>query len=233
MAKRSNSEGRQYIYQKMTEGCNSFTLGMLDADVKIVWGKTFYVAFTIDISEYDLTDDEKVEAYYIFRNDNPQYFWLSNQIIYSTNSITVLTYDVYADGAIRQSTLQEIIDTVRNVYQSQISSQDSRYEKVLKLHDVLIGDVEYASDVSGEITHSIAGALTSEKSATCEGYSKVMQLMLNCYGISNIYVKGDAGGPHSWNLIYMNAGNWSWLDATWDDQVYEEFRHSYFFGGKR
>lgn len=231
MAKRSNSEGRQYLYQKLEEGCSSFTAGVQDAAAKTLWGETFYTAFVIDVSDYNLTADEKVEAYYTFRNDNPQYFWLSNQILYSDQTVTVLIYDAYREGKVRQEALNEILETVQSVYQSQIEASDSRYEKVLKIHDALIRDISYSEDTSRETAHSIAGALTSEKSAVCEGYTKVMQLMMNCYDIPNIYVTGYAGGGHAWNMVYMNDGKWYWLDATWDDQAYEDFQHTYFLVG--
>ena len=74
------------------------------------------------------------------------------------------------------------------------------YNKVLKIHDTLIGDIEYSEDVNIPIAHSIAGAMTSGRSAVCEGYAKVMQVMMNCYDIENIYVTGlGNGGGHAWN----------------------------------
>lgn len=122
----------------------------------------------------------------------------------------------------------------KNVYQSQISGEDDLYNKVLKIHDTLIGDIEYSEDINVPIAHSIAGAMTSEKSAVCEGYAKVMQVMMNCYDIENIYVTGlGNGGGHAWNMVGMDDGKYYWLDATWDDQLYEEFQHDYFLVGNQ
>lgn len=231
MQKRSHGEGRQYLYQELKEGCDQFTGSTQDAAGKELWDEIYYTAFTVDVSGYGLTNDEMVESYYTFRNDNPQYFWLSNEVIYSDTTVTVLTYDRYSDGDVRRGALDEILNTVQEVYQSRIEASDSRYEKVLTLHDTLIADISYSEDTSADIAHSIAGALTGERSAVCEGYAKVMQLMMNCYDIPNIYVTGYAGGGHAWNMVYMNDGNWYWLDATWDDQPYEQFRHDYFLVG--
>lgn len=107
---------------------------------------------------------------------------------------------------------------------------------MLKIHDALIKDVEYDENVysgeEAEISHSIAGAMTSAKTAVCEGYAKVMQLMMNYYDVENMYVTGIAnGGGHAWNMVRMNDGKYYWLDATWDDQEYEDFQHSYFLVG--
>lgn len=106
------------------------------------------------------------------------------------------------------------------------------YNKVLKIHDTLIGDIEYSEDVNIPIAHSIAGAMTSGRSAVCEGYAKVMQVMMNCYDIENIYVTGlGNGGGHAWNMVGMDDGKYYWLDATWDDQPYKQFQHDYFLVG--
>ena len=99
-------------------------------------------------------------------------------------------------------------------------------------HPFCLPYIEYSEDVSKSIAQSIAGALTSDRSAVCEGYAKVMQLLMNYYDITNIYVTGTAGGGgHAWNLVRMNNGGYYWLDATWDDQIYEAYQHRYFLVG--
>ena len=135
-------------------------------------------------------------------------------MLYSGQSLDVVTYDEYADGDIRKTALDEIINTSETVYQSQISGEDDLYNKVLKIHDTLIGDIEYSEDVNIPISHSIAGAMTSGRSAVCEGYAKVMQVMMNCYGIENIYVTGlGNGGGHAWNMVFLRGG-WFYIDVT-------------------
>lgn len=237
MGKRSNSAGRQYAYQKLMEICNAFTISVEAANRKQMGegGSIYYTAGTVRFDEYNLTDDEIIETYFTFRNDNPQFFWLSNSLVYGTGRMEVLTYNEYADGAIRHAALEEIIQTAQNVYQSKITSNDNNYEKVLKLHDTLIGDIEYAfTDMNRPTAHSIAGAMTSEKSAVCEGYAKVMQVMMNYYNIVNVYVTGTSEGEgHAWNMVSMSDGKYYWLDATWDDQVQESVRHKFFLVGNR
>lgn len=232
MSKRSNGEGRQRLYRNLEEICEAFTLSCEDAGTEYVSSKEYFVAGIANLYDYSLSAEEKIETYFMFRHDNPQYFWLSNQVLYSDSRLLILTYDNYKLGTERQETLEEIVETVSEVYQSQITISDSAYEKVLKIHDILIADIEYASDVSKPITHSIAGAMTSEKEAVCEGYTKVMQVMMNSYGITNIYVTGEGNGEgHAWNMVYMKDGKFYWLDATWDDQPYEIYQHDYFLVG--
>lgn len=232
MAKRSNGAGRQYVYQQLKAISRNFTVNGQDAGLETYSGNAYYIAGVVDLSNYNLTNTEKAEIYFTFRHDNPQYFWLSNSVLYGSNSLIVLTYDEYRDGAVRQSTLEEIVQTAQEIYQSAIDVSDSNYQKILKIHDALIADIEYSQDTSIPTAHSIAGAMTSGKSAVCEGYAKVMQVMMNQYGIMNIYVTGIAnGGGHAWNMVKMSDGRYYWLDATWDDQQYEEYQHQYFLVG--
>ena len=231
MSKRSNGAGRQHLYQQIEAACRDFTLNQNNAEVGSLNGSDYYMANAVGISDYELTSNEMVETYYTFRNDNPQYFWLSNRVIYSTSWVGVLSYADYQNGEARQTALEEIMQTLEDVYTSQICSTDSNYRKILKIHDALIADIEYDYELNIEIAHSIAGAMTSRKAAVCEGYAKVMRLVMNYYDIMNIYVTGDAGDGHAWNLVQMSNGNYYWLDATWDDQPYPEFQHTYFLVG--
>lgn len=231
MLKRSNGVSRQYAYQKLDELARKFTVNKENASGIDVGGEILQAAGIVDLEGYNLTAAEKVEVYFTFRHDNPQYFWLSNSVVYSNNSLVAVTYDEYQSGTTRFAVLEEIVGTMQTVYQSKILNGDDNYHKVLKIHDSLIADIEYSQDTTIPISHSIAGAMTSARSAVCEGYAKVMQVVMNCYGINNIYVTGDAGGGHAWNMVQMNDGNYYWLDATWDDQKDEIFQHDYFLVG--
>lgn len=231
MEKRSSTAGRQYMYRQMDAKCREFTLNQSNASADSIQGYPICKVATISLAGYPLSDEEKIQVYFTFRNDKPQYFWLSNMVVWSSNSVTLLTYDAYQSGTARMNAFKEILQTQKEVYMSQISDADSTYKKVLKIHDALIADIEYSYADYSEISHSIAGAMTSARSAVCEGYSKVMQLMMNRCGIENIYVTGEAGGAHAWNMVRMDDGKYYWLDATWDDQIDEIFQHQYFLVG--
>lgn len=127
-----------------------------------------------------------METYFTFRNDNPQFLWLSNAVVYGMNqtnkitSISLITYEEYASWSKRFQTLEEIMKTGEDVYLSKILDTDDTYTIVKKIHDALAQDIDYDYDHMNEIgpAHSIAGAMTSTKKAVCEGYSKVMQLWM-------------------------------------------------------
>ena len=232
MTKRSNTDSRQYLYRQLESGCRAFTISESDAGTVTTSGGSVYsAAFEVDLTGYDLSSDEKLEVYFTFRHDNPQFFWLSNTVVYSSRKVIVLTYDDYKTGAARKAAFDEIVNTVETVYRPQISSSDSLYEKTLAIHDTLIKEIDYSYDTSVAIAHSIAGALTSQKSAVCEGYAKVMQLLMNSCEVENIYITGYANGGHAWNLVRMSDGQYYWLDATWDDQTSIIYQHVYFLVG--
>ncbi|MDD3363026.1 MAG: dockerin type I domain-containing protein [Hespellia sp.] len=233
MVNRSNTSGRQELYNQMQKICDDFTLSGVDSTDFTMGNMNYHSAGTAMTSVNGMSDDDVIETYFTFRNDNPQYFWLSNWVVYGPNSIVVLTYADYANGMVRQNAFNNILSTLSTVYQNQILETDTKYQKTLKIHDTLIADIVYSYDVNIEIAHSIAGALAGSKSAVCEGYAKVMQLLLNEYNISNVYVIGDAGGGHAWNMVKMKDENYYWLDATWDDQPYEEIQHTYFLVGNQ
>ncbi len=229
MEKRSNSDGRQALYEMMYNAAIAESESGEDAKKATVSGTEYSIVTVLNgLEEYDFTRKELMETYFTFRNDNPQFFWLSNAVVYGMNqtnkitSISLITYDEYASWSERFQTLEEIMKTGEDVYLSKILDTDDTYTIVKKIHDALAQDIDYDYDHMNEIgpAHSIAGAMTSTKKAVCEGYSKVMQLMMNCYGIDNIYVTGTGnGGGHAWNLAGMDDGKYYWLDATWDDQT--------------
>ncbi len=64
--------------------------------------------------------------------------------------------------------------------------------------------------------HSSYGALLKGVTV-CESSSKAVTRILDRAGIRNVYVRGNAPGPHSWNHIYIN-GKWYMLDLTINDR---------------
>ena len=52
----------------------------------------------------------------------------------------------------------------------------------------------------------------------CESYALAMDRLLAAAGIPNMYVRGYAGGLHSWNYVQMPNGRFYLLDSTWNDK---------------
>ena len=106
------------------------------------------------------------------------------------------------------------------------SSQPDDYSKVKAIHDTLAANVSYdqsAVDSPGSkpAAHQIQGAASGK--AVCEGYAKAFKAACDAVGIPCVLQAGtlSAGalaGPHMWNMVQMDDGEWYAVDVTNDDQ---------------
>lgn len=116
--------------------------------------------------------------------------------------------------------------------------QSSSRETAIAIHDYLVNYLTYNILVSApwgttQEEYAAAEALTtkayeeyilstnqalSSKYAICEDYANLFrELCIRC-GIPCDMVIGEAGGPHSWNIVYVDD-QWLYMDCTWDDPV--------------
>ena len=80
--------------------------------------------------------------------------------------------------------------------------------------------------------HSAAGVfLSSTKKVVCEGYAKAFKLLCKKANLESALIVGNAGGPHMWNYVRMDDGNWYLVDVTWDDGRYDTFDTTYLLAG--
>ena len=102
----------------------------------------------------------------------------------------------------------------------------SEYQTALNLHDWLIDNMEYDSNL---IWSSAEAALTRHK-GTCQSYEAAYAKLLNAAGIENSELRDTADG-HTWNSVKLD-GEWYQIDCTWDDSTqkytYGDQRHLYF-----
>ncbi len=233
LALRSNGKGRQQLYNNMLLFCNGFE--SRSDDVQEVDGK--YIISDYLLSDFGLNDNEAVETWIVFRNDNPNFYWLANSITISTENESIRMYlqiyPEYSDGDVRAQYTQQL-KTALEEYVSITNGMETSLEKAFAIHNKLCAEISYATDTDGNPStetwaHNIIGVFIN-KSAVCEGYAKAYQLVLNILGIKNVYVTGVAGGvPHSWNMIQLDDGYWYWVDATWNDSVADGTYSSRYF----
>ncbi|MCL2300899.1 MAG: hypothetical protein FWC27_12225 [Firmicutes bacterium] len=99
----------------------------------------------------------------------------------------------------------------------------------LALHDQLIRRCAYAEDFTQAEKSTAYGALV-EGSASCEGYARAFQLLMDLQGIDCYIVTGEATNSagdavgHAWNKVRVE-GEWYQTDATWNDPVTEDGSH--------
>ncbi len=172
-----------------------------------------------------------VTAYF---SDHPQYFWLDSNFAYSISaSSTTLRLFVepdYYSAAVRIGTTESIAATEAR-WMKVLDRCPSDYEKVRVLHDLICRETDYAyaadgvTPEAGRWAHSIVGVMTG-RGATCDGYARAFQYMLNRCGIDAVTISGEGFdvadgvrrslGAHAWNAVKID-GEYYLVDVTWDD----------------
>ena len=194
-----------------------------DAEYKKVYNDNYaYVLAEVNYS--GITSDEAISVWKTFRDDYPLAYWFDTSVYYSDSSLYIVTDAAYAkasDRAVKRSRIQKTMS--KYLYEARL--QPTVYEQVMCLHDLIISDVDYAYNSSGQPSteawaHNVVGVV-EKKGVVCEGYARTYQLALNLLGIDNYFVTGVGGtgrdsGGHAWNLVNVDGG-WYWVDPTWDD----------------
>lgn len=127
----------------------------------------------------------------------------------------------------------EIINKkIDELYNSLINENSSDTEKIKVIHDYIINNSKYdsgRSDYSMDTYKSdIAYGPLLQGYGVCGGYSDLMQLYLEKFGLKNYRISSE---NHVWNAVYLN-NTWYHLDLTWDDPVTDNntnvLQHDYF-----
>lgn len=162
-----------------------------------------------------LTPDEAAAVWKTYKDDNPLYFWLSDTLSIQGEDAVLLAYEDYALTADRAEG-NALIDARVTALANELLSAGA-YDAALFVHDRLISGVDYSDEQSAPQAHNVIGALEGT-GTVCEGYARTFQLLLDWFGVENLFVTGAAGGEeHAWNLAKMDDGQWYWFDLTNDD----------------
>lgn len=212
--KMSNGAKLQAMYRELDSIAKDFHNNEAkDADSENVFA-------VINFESYGLTSDEALSVWQIYKLDHPLYYWISVGAEKTDDSLKLKVVPEYRYGAKRvrenktiESKLQGYLDLVKGV--------TDPYDIAWILQREICLNAEYERDEYGnpsdeEYCHNIIGILKG-KGTVCEGYSKLFSLLLNECGIDNVIVLGDAGEPHSWNMVKLKNGKWYYCDLTWDD----------------
>ena len=111
------------------------------------------------------------------------------------------------------------------------------YQKVQAIYNWITKNVRYDYAHLNDNTYKLqytAYAAAINKTAVCQGYANLFYRLANDAGIDCRIITGTAdggngvGGPHAWNIVKMDDGNYYCLDATWDEG---RSSYSYFLKG--
>lgn len=229
-------------------GYNTFYYDRLDDNQKLIYSsvansvKNLNDEAIVKLSkQYDMSkaaEDIKKSMEFFF-NDHPEIFYLNTDYQILTNSSALgnsikvyLGYSVSNKDELNNkiSEIKSGIKTLTN----DVSSNDTNYEKELKIHDNIAKTIDYYDydDITNipSVYHTAYSGI-SEKSAVCDGFTKLFQLALNEVGIDSILVTGKLDAdPHAWNMVKLDD-KWYNVDLTSDKTVKEKTGivvHSYF-----
>lgn len=179
------------------------------------------IVASFDYKQYGVTLSEAKEVWSFYRKDHPLFYWMAGYVSWNSAYIMVHTVPEYAYGSSRAKFNELVYDNIE-YYVSYAQGAPSDYDITLAYYDAILQNNRYAYESDGRTpesdlwAHSILGAF-QYNSFVCEGYAKLLQLLLNFSEVENRYIVGDANGSHCWNLVQMDDGKWYWFDATWDD----------------
>ncbi len=163
----------------------------------------------------------KVNYQDIFRyvyDDHPELFYIDFNrvsVMFAPFTSVVSMKMLYPKDRCEQMK-RDIADVVSKVERLCAASKD----KEKTVHDYLVQNVSYSTDLYASDAHSIKGALL-DGSAVCEGYARAFKLLCDAVELPCILINGtatDSNGnteKHAWNIIRKNKTNYH-VDVTWD-----------------
>lgn len=224
---------------------------------EIILPKTLILSFAKDSGdeEFKATVSETVlaitqPAIDALLYDNPEFFYVSmggeNSSTFSvphrkqesTDGMTVylrkLVFMMHTENLGEDESLAEGIEALQTAINHFPITGESRYERLLSIHEQLSAAVTY--DSSGCRPHCSAGALVDGR-AVCDGYAKAFKLLCDREGIPCVIVAGVAkqngrSEPHAWNYVQMEDGLWYGVDTTWDDVGPIATKHYFLVGAE-
>ena len=206
----------------------------------------------------DILGDDYQSAIEAFTHDNPDLFYLDVNKMYlnieTTTKMFKTKYNVYISAANESNYLSNEFQSTAQIEKAMLEIEQIKdaimanlkgtdYQKILYIHDYLIGSIEYDSTYEQIGTYSIYGSLVAKKSV-CEGYAKAFKYLLNCAGYECELMQGVATNSsgesenHAWNCVKIND-IWYEVDVTWDDPIViggngratNEMKYKYFLKG--
>lgn len=242
------NDAQKSLYRKIKAAAHAFYTGTAAAE-GVSYGSDeeklpcFAIVSNTDSS---LSNENTVKVISMFRNDNPMYFFVGNNYLYSMDydseteenyvgAVYIACVEEYTSGTARQAE-RRALETQITAAREQVEAQDTAWAKARAANDWLCNSLTYAYDASGNpddsmASHSIVGAFDERYcAAVCEGYAKAFQLLMNAAGVANAYIIGlGNGGGHAWNMAQMDDGYYYYFDVTWNDSTSSD---KYFAAGE-
>lgn len=188
-----------------------------------------YNTFNLDVLD---AVDETIAAFF---HDNSQYYFLSGNLALLDNGDYGVEF--YKPGDTREypgidfhkaadrRAIQDMIDQTFSEYEELTAQAASRYEITRLVYDKIASEWDYSADTFAPGAHDLFGGMGyAQDGIVCEGYSRMMDFILNNLGVPTIFVAGDMiatdgfpAGGHAWNIVQMDDAKYYYVDLTWAD----------------
>ncbi len=198
----------------------------------VILQKIYAMPEKIEIPEMGSSDLNKI--FTAISYDNPDLFFLGlNCRVYTEGLKTFFEPSYTMTLADYQKQLDELKTIIPVVIQG-AQKYSSLYEKELYVHDYIISNCVYIAPEGSPNANSMYGCLVEGK-ASCEGYSRAFQYLMNVLNIDNRLVTGESAEDgvnyvgHMWNYVVLD-GEGYFVDVTWDDPktATQVLRHTFF-----
>ncbi len=171
----------------------------------------------IDVSDYDLTEEQSAVLAQDLYDREPQFFYLQSGFSYSYWGSQVLT--LYFEYEITNKTERDaaikFVDDELDAIVATLPEGLDDFEKAIYFHDYLCLNYQYDTDY---LIYDVYNMLKNGK-GVCQAYTGVYDLLLERVGIKNSTANNDT---HIWNIVYL-GGKWYHIDSTWGDPVPDYF----------
>ncbi len=182
----------------------------------------------IDLSAYQISNDEMEVLFVDLVNMNPDLFYVVSATWSSIQAtgIVVSVTPIY-NPAYTVQNVQIFENAFNKAYSEAVPNPAgmSKLQIARACHDYLAQHMSYDTSLQKRDVY----AAFVEGTGVCQGYSLAYAAMMKRAGIPFDYVNSTAMN-HMWNVIQLD-GNWYHVDVTWDDPTVDRLgyvRHNYF-----
>ena len=186
----------------------------------------------------NLTENRNYYILYLYLFDNPEHFYLVNQVMVTTSDGggLLLYYAVgnnkgdycgYGYGSMTKELKDKII-AKKQTFEKEVNrilstipanAPDVWKEKLI--YDRILIDSHYNRSAKWDGLANdnwTAYGIVVNKTGVCESYAEAFQTLCLYAGIKCTGVVGTAGGGHKWNCVELD-GEWYMCDITFDDPI--------------
>ena len=212
------SASERNLYDALNTICHKYMTTTTNTGTCLYKGTNYGLLESVSYSSMSSTTAFHIAR--IFRLENPQYYFLSALMYYTSNGsddkIALTSYSEFINGATRK-VYSEKVDSQFDIWKLDFESKSTAYEKEKTIHDMINDTTEYdyGRNTYDQSCVSVMTDIAGHKTV-CAGYAATFQLLASLEGFDSVVVTSNT---HAWNICKV-YGKWYYVDCTWDDCGY-------------